>query len=310
MSDVYIVKEGDNLSQILEREIGDGSYETYMEIAKNNNIENPDQIFVGQKIDLSSVDNKSNQISQSTTNNSSPSMSSAQTSEKGIIIDADFEKKMLSELNLGEENKTTTTIKNNNMDLENSSNARKESKKNQTLKEEMKKGEQSKENNVNTNKTAIDNNIQKQTLQTQDSKQTEINQSNYLVPLGTLFEVCFPSVIKGFKPRNDYFFFVVKENAGEEFVNVNNYVKKCCDDLNEIITDLGHLKNDMGENTGTLTEIDNVIKGINIRKEELIQKNKELISACEEVIQYIYENKTSKADEAAKIANTISQIKL
>lgn len=124
------------------------------------------------------------------------------------------------------------------------------------------------------------------------------------------YEVCYPSMISGFEPKNNYLWFTVKENAGEEFVNVNNCVKKCCDDLDQILSDLKSLKNDMGENTGTSTEIDNVINGINTRKEELIQKNKELISACEEVVQYIYENKTSKAEEAGRIAATVAQIKL
>lgn len=124
------------------------------------------------------------------------------------------------------------------------------------------------------------------------------------------YEVCFPSMIPGFEPKNNYMWFTVKENAGEEFVNVSNCVKKCCDDLDTILSDLKKLKEDMGENTGTLTQIDQVISGINTRKEELIQKNKELISACQEVVEYIYQNKTSKADEAAQIANTISQIKL
>lgn len=46
-----IVKEGDTLWSICKKELGDGS--KYKEVAKLNKLENPDKIYVGQKLRLS-----------------------------------------------------------------------------------------------------------------------------------------------------------------------------------------------------------------------------------------------------------------
>ena len=48
----YTVKEGDNLSSILKEQTGDGSYENYMRVAKENGIDDPNRIQVGQTITI------------------------------------------------------------------------------------------------------------------------------------------------------------------------------------------------------------------------------------------------------------------
>lgn len=50
-SKTYVVKEGDTLWNICKLQLGDGS--KYKEIAELNNLENPDKIYVGQKLRLS-----------------------------------------------------------------------------------------------------------------------------------------------------------------------------------------------------------------------------------------------------------------
>lgn len=124
------------------------------------------------------------------------------------------------------------------------------------------------------------------------------------------FEVCYPESVQGFEPKNHFRTFVVKENAGEEFVAVNNCVNKCCQDIESIITNLKSLKDDMGENTGTTEQIEKVIQGLSTKEDELKQKNRELIQACQEVVDYIYQNKASKSQEAAAVAQTIAGIKI
>ena len=44
------------------------------------------------------------------------------------------------------------------------------------------------------------------------------------------------------------------------------------------------------------------------KKKDLITKNSELIKACNQVIEYVYENKSSKAEEATEVYNTIANI--
>ena len=122
------------------------------------------------------------------------------------------------------------------------------------------------------------------------------------------FEICYPSSVRGWEPRNSFKTFQVKENAGEEFVAVNNCVKKCCKDIDGVIQSLQTLRTKMGENTGTTSQIDKIVKSLGEKKQDLITKNQELINACEQVIQYVYENKTSKSQEAGAVANTIAQI--
>ncbi len=122
------------------------------------------------------------------------------------------------------------------------------------------------------------------------------------------YEVCYPGNVQGWSPKTNYWFFVVKENAGNEFTAVNNCVRKCCQDIDGIIAALRTLKEKMGENTGTATQIDFIVTTFEEKKQDLITKNKEMIAACEQVLDYIQMNKESKSTEAVKILNTVREI--
>lgn len=300
MDNTYVVKEGDNLSEILKKETGDGSYEQFIKVAQANGLDNPDKIYVGQKIDLSSVAQQKRETLGSTAGASEIATPSSDDITKDIILDKNFEENMMTKLDMNSEKPQTNTSKNLNSS------------------EQAILSSNEKKSQANVSKVAktfqTNTFATKQAVSSIDKSNTQNNvnldsSNNYYITQ-SLYEICFPNYVKGFKTKNNYFWFTVKENAGEEFVNVNNCVKNCCADLENIIGDLKELKRDMGENTGTLTEIENIINGIQKRKEELLQKNKELISACEEVVQYVYKNKSSKANEAAKIATTIAQIKI
>ncbi len=124
------------------------------------------------------------------------------------------------------------------------------------------------------------------------------------------YEICYPASVYGWTPRNSFKKFVVKENAGEKFVMVNNRVKKVCQDIDGVISSLNTLKQKMGDNTGTTSQIERCVQELEKKKQDVITKNKELISACEQVVAYIFENKASKSDEATQVANTISNINI
>ncbi len=49
--DTHTVSAGETLSEITQAKTGDGSYSAYMEVAEANGIENPDLIYVGDKIE-------------------------------------------------------------------------------------------------------------------------------------------------------------------------------------------------------------------------------------------------------------------
>lgn len=122
------------------------------------------------------------------------------------------------------------------------------------------------------------------------------------------YEICWPNSVKGWTPLNSFKTFIVKENAGEHFVRVNNRVKKVCEDIDEVKKALTTLKTKMGDNTGTTSQIDRVVKALDQKRADVVKKNQELIQACEQVVQYIYDNKASKSEEAGQVANTIENI--
>lgn len=124
------------------------------------------------------------------------------------------------------------------------------------------------------------------------------------------YQCCYPDFVRGWTPLNSFKTFIVKENAGEHFVKVNNRVKKVCEDIDDVKSALTTLKNKMGDNTGTTTQINNVVKALEQKKSDVIKKNQELIAACEQVVQYIYENKANKAEEASAVARTIENISI
>lgn len=122
------------------------------------------------------------------------------------------------------------------------------------------------------------------------------------------YEVVYLPSISKWEPETSFATFQIKENAGEEFIEVNNQVKKVCDNIDNVVADLTKLKNLMGENTGTLTELDSVISKLQEKRAEVVDYNKKLIESCQKVVEYVYENKASKADEATQVKNTIANI--
>ena len=121
-------------------------------------------------------------------------------------------------------------------------------------------------------------------------------------------EICTPMSVYEWKPNKSYLMFVVKENAGEQFATLNNQVQKVCENIEDVKNALNVLKNKMGENTGTLQQIGEIVSALDQKKQDLITKNKELLNACNQVVEYIAQNKTSKLDEATQIAKTIKSI--
>lgn len=124
------------------------------------------------------------------------------------------------------------------------------------------------------------------------------------------YEICYPGSVSGWTPLNSFKTFIVKANAGEEFVAVDQCIKKCANDIEGIKSALTKLKTTMGDNTGTTTQIDKIVKGLDDKSAELKKKEEELIKACEQVVEYIYQNKGTKSQEADAVARTIERIKL
>lgn len=124
------------------------------------------------------------------------------------------------------------------------------------------------------------------------------------------YEICYINSVRGWTPLNSFKTFIIKANAGEYFLRVNNRVKKVCDDIDEIKSDLTTLKTKMGENFGSTEETNykRIISGLDQKKADVIKKNQELFEACNKVVEYVYQNKASRADEAAQVALTIANI--
>lgn len=124
------------------------------------------------------------------------------------------------------------------------------------------------------------------------------------------YEICYIGSVYGWQPSTSYRKFVVKESVGNNFIDVNNYVRKCCQDIEGIVASLKKLREKMGENTGTTSQMDKIVQGLEQKKEDLIKKNKEMIDACNQVLTYIANNKSSKSDECASIKSQIDMIDL
>lgn len=122
------------------------------------------------------------------------------------------------------------------------------------------------------------------------------------------YEICNPANVAGFEPVTSYDKFKIQETAGDEIANVNNCVKACCTDIDGVIASLNTLRTKMGENTGTTSQIDRIVKSLQDKRQDLITKNQELIDACNQVLQYVYTNKTEKSAEATQVAQTIANI--
>lgn len=120
--------------------------------------------------------------------------------------------------------------------------------------------------------------------------------------------ICNPTAMNAWEPSNEYRSFVVKENVVSKFEQINNDVKNICQSIDKITTALKEIKRKMGENCGSINEIDNIILNINSKKEDLITKNSELINACDQCILYVYQNKADKQAEAEEVQRQLSKI--
>lgn len=303
----YVVKEGDTLSEILYNMTGDGSKELYDKIAKDNDIADVNHIVPGQKIIIGneylngSIETHSETVTRTTqetaddvirTSSSTPQLESEIKSSNP----SDDKKSLLYESEDQDEFEKLLSKGSSNAERKNISVSQDSGENEKNLPEkEMTNSEKELSNTSQQNAT--------DTLINNSSTST-----SYYVP--SEYEICYPLSVTGFSPRNSFKTFIIKKNAGEHFVKVNNLVKKCGTDIDGIITSLNTLKNKMGENTGTTNQIDKITKSLTDKKQDLITKNTELIEACYKVIEYVYENKESKSNQASEIYNTISQINL
>lgn len=296
MDNTYIVREGDTLSEIIKNQAGNVDYDTLMQIANDNNIDNPDKIYVGQEINLSSINTnndrnieiKTSSSTSSSTNTTSTSTSSS-TSNEEIVLNKSDEQEMLEKLNL---DKTLEDKKIQEKTVDDSPNNE----------EIVKDATKTIEAGVSAATSVITS-----VASASQIKSAPVSTSTFTP---SLYEVCFPESVKGFEVIESFRRFVIKENAGEKFVAVNQRIDKCSEDINQIISALQSLKQDMGENTGTTEQIDKIVKGLTEKQMDLKNKMKELITACNEVVQYVYDNKASKSEEASKVAATIARIKI
>ena len=120
--------------------------------------------------------------------------------------------------------------------------------------------------------------------------------------------VCFPSNVNGWTPLNTFKTFIVKSSVSENFAEVNNGVKKVCDDISDVVSKLSTMNTKMGDNTGTTSQVKAICDGFNNKREDLVKKNQELFAAIDQVVEYISQNKTSKFEEASTIKSLVANI--
>lgn len=278
----YIVKEGDTLSEILYDLTGNANKEIYEKIAADNNIGNVDHIIPGQKIIIGPEYLGSNSSNPSSDTGSSGETKAVEANgDDSLIFESDDQSELEQLLS-----------------------------KNESQEEKSEEKSQKKENSNNQQNLTPQEKVHAALQQNEDNntKSNGTNNVSNAIYTPSDYEICYPQSVSGFEPRNIFKTFQIKENAGEHFVAVNNQVRKCGTDIDGIIASLTTLKTKMGENTGTTTQIDKITNALKQKKEDLITKNSELIKACNQVIDYVYANKSSKAEEASKVYNTISNI--
>ena len=217
----YTVQEGDNLSSILFNTTGSVSKEAYEKLARENGIDDPNIITVGQKI----------KIGNEYFENNSPSSSQSKTSENSNISST-----VENDVQTSNDNLFETENQSEFEQLFSSSN----SKSLDSSSENSKKANENVDNILNKQQS---NKMEKEiNLATQESN-SPINIANTEVTFTPSdYEICYISCVKGWVPRNSFKTFQIKENAGEHFVQVNNLVKKCCIDIDNIISSLNILK--------------------------------------------------------------------
>lgn len=279
----YIVKEGDTLSEIFYDLTGNANKEIYEKIAADNNIGNADHIIPGQKIIIGPEYLESNLSNPSSNTGSSGGTKNIETNgDDSLIFESDDQSELEQFLS-----------------------------KNESQEEKSEKTPQKKEASNNRQNLTPQEKVPANTSQQNEENNAKKNGTNNIsnaIYTPSDYEICYPQSVSGFEPRNIFKTFKIKENAGEHFVAVNNQVRKCGTDIDGIIASLIILKTKMGENTGTTTQIDKITNALKQKKEDLIIKNSELIKACDQVIDYVYANKSSKAEEASKVYNTILNI--
>lgn len=329
----YIVKEGDTLSEILYNMTGNGSSELYDKIAKDNNIVSADHIVPGQKIVIgneyisnssSSVEVNSMEVSRasqetadetirtssSTSQPKTELSSSNSTAEAESLIyesedQSEFEN-LFSKGTSSAENKNTLENQNYREASTTNNNQAISDRKTELREKQETIAKSPRRDTINGDITLKDTSHQNSSNGAPTTTGDTV--TSYYMPSD--YEICYPLSVTGFSPRNSFKTFIIKKNAGEHFVAVNNQVKKCGSDIDGIISSLNTLKSKMGENTGTTSQIEKIVQGLADKKQDLINKNSELIEACYKVIEYVYENKESKSSQASEIYNTISQINL
>lgn len=122
------------------------------------------------------------------------------------------------------------------------------------------------------------------------------------------YVVCNPAAVYGFTVNKSFWRFVLKSDAANYFLAVNNRVEKICADIDEIKSDLTTLKQKMGENESMNGEIDKTIKALDAKREDFVRKNKELFAAVEDVRKYIEENQQNQYTKADTITQSIGRI--
>lgn len=280
----YIVKEGDTLSEILYDLTGSANKDIYEKIAADNNIGNVEHIIPGQKIVIGPE-----YLGSSSSNSSSNTGSGGETknvetnNDDSLIFESDDQSDLEQFLSKNES----------------------QEKKSEEINPQKKEASNNQQNLTPQEKVPANTSQQNEDNNTKSNGTNNVSNTVYTP---SDYEICYPQSVSGFEPRNFFKTFQIKENAGERFVAVNNQVRKCGTDIDGIITSLTTLKTKMGENTGTTTQIDKITNALKQKKEDLITKNSELIKACDQVIDYVYANKSSKAEEASKVYNTISNI--
>lgn len=119
--------------------------------------------------------------------------------------------------------------------------------------------------------------------------------------------VCYPPSIEEWVPNLYYPTFVMKQNSPEKLSLINDDIKKCCNDIENIQDFLRKIKNEMG-NSGVSSQLNRIIIELEDKRLDLIKKNNQLLSAANQVINYVYNNKSDKQNEAALIGKELSSI--
>ena len=113
-----------------------------------------------------------------------------------------------------------------------------------------------------------------------------------------------------FKVEHSYKKFVIKEAAGQDFVDINNLVGKCMDEMSNVIKQLGSLKEELGTNDKLIPQIDEIIKQMGKKRTEFGEKNQEMFKAITQVAQYINDQGGVKANKLGSILSRTQSVQI